>query len=150
LSHVRVSLSVTPRPARKPDTHFLSEGVIISSAALSCKRRVRNSPDQASRGATPPHAWSADNSRGPVYIHRGDIPCPQDLTVSTSEPRIHIIGVGSDGLAGLTSHARDLLLSADVIFGSEPILKLLPELRAERRVIGADWQEIVNALTALV
>jgi precorrin-6Y C5,15-methyltransferase (decarboxylating) len=70
--------------------------------------------------------------------------------VSTPEPRIHIIGVGSDGLAGLTSRARDLLLSADIVFGSEHTLKSLPELRAERRVIGADWQETVNALTALL
>jgi precorrin-6Y C5,15-methyltransferase (decarboxylating) len=70
--------------------------------------------------------------------------------VSTPEPRIHIIGVGSDGLAGLTSRARDLLLTADLVFGSEHTLKLLPELRAERRAIGADWQETVNALTALI
>ncbi len=70
--------------------------------------------------------------------------------MNTPEPRIHIIGVGSDGMAGLTSRARDLLLSADIVFGSEHTLKLLPELRAERRVIGSDWQETVNALTAMM
>jgi precorrin-6Y C5,15-methyltransferase (decarboxylating) len=66
------------------------------------------------------------------------------------EPRIHIIGVGSDGVAGLTSRARDLLLSAEVVFGSEQTLKLLPEIQAERRIIGADLQETVNALTSLL
>ncbi|MGH7170031.1 MAG: precorrin-6y C5,15-methyltransferase (decarboxylating) subunit CbiE, partial [Gemmataceae bacterium] len=70
--------------------------------------------------------------------------------MSTPEPRIHIIGVGSDGLAGLTSRARDLLLSTDVVFGSEQTLKLLPELQAERRPIGADLQETVAALTSLL
>lgn len=66
------------------------------------------------------------------------------------EPRIYIIGVGNDGLAGLTSRARDLLLSAEVVFGSESTLKLLPELQAERRAIGTDWQETINALKALL
>ena len=39
-----------------------------------------------------------------------------------SEPRIHIIGVGSDGLAGLTGQARDLLNAAEVVFGSDQTL----------------------------
>lgn len=73
-----------------------------------------------------------------------------DEEVNPSEPRIHIIGVGSDGLAGLTSRARDLLLSADLVFGSESTLKLLPELTAERRVLGADLQEAVATLTQLL
>jgi precorrin-6Y C5,15-methyltransferase (decarboxylating) len=70
--------------------------------------------------------------------------------VSTPEPRIHIIGVGSDGLAGLTSRARDLLMSADLVLGSDNTLKLLPELPGERRPIGADLQETVNTLTSLL
>jgi len=70
--------------------------------------------------------------------------------VNPPEPRIHIIGVGSDGAAGLTSRARDLLLSADIVFGSEQTLKLLPEIQAEHRIIGADLQETVNALTSLL
>ena len=68
--------------------------------------------------------------------------------MSTPEPRIHIIGVGSDGLAGLTSRAREILLAADVVFGPEPVLRLLPELRAERRPLGSDLQEMVGNLTA--
>lgn len=70
--------------------------------------------------------------------------------MSTHQPRIHIVGVGSDGLAGLTRRARDLLLSVDVVFGSEQTLKLLPELQAERRPIGTDLQETVNRLTSLL
>ena len=73
-----------------------------------------------------------------------------DELVNPSEPRIHIIGVGSDGMAGLTSPARDLLSSADLVFGSENALKLLPDLKAERRVLGADLQEAVATLTQVL
>jgi precorrin-6Y C5,15-methyltransferase (decarboxylating) len=70
--------------------------------------------------------------------------------VNTPESRIHIIGIGNDGLAGLTSRASDLLLSADLVFGSESTMKLLPELKAERRVLGPDLQEAVQTLTSLL
>jgi precorrin-6Y C5,15-methyltransferase (decarboxylating) len=70
--------------------------------------------------------------------------------VKVPEPRIYIIGVGSDGLAGLTSRVRDLLLSADIVFGSEHTLKLLPELKAERRPLGTDLQEAVHTFTSLL
>jgi precorrin-6Y C5,15-methyltransferase (decarboxylating) len=66
--------------------------------------------------------------------------------VSAPEPRIHIIGVGSDGLAGLTSRARELLLGADLVFGPEAVLKALPELRAEKHAVGADLQELLARL----
>jgi precorrin-6Y C5,15-methyltransferase (decarboxylating) len=68
--------------------------------------------------------------------------------VSPSESRIHIIGVGSDGLAGLTRWARDLLESADLVFGAEQTLGLLPELRAERVPLGPDLPEAVALLNS--
>jgi precorrin-6Y C5,15-methyltransferase (decarboxylating) len=67
--------------------------------------------------------------------------------VTAAEPRIHIIGVGSDGLAGLTARARDILQSAEVVFGAEAVLQQLPELRAERIRIGSDLQEVIATLT---
>jgi precorrin-6Y C5,15-methyltransferase (decarboxylating) len=66
--------------------------------------------------------------------------------VSASEAKIHIIGVGSDGLAGLTTRARELLADADLVLGSEHTLKLVPELKAERYRIGPDLQEVVRFL----
>jgi precorrin-6Y C5,15-methyltransferase (decarboxylating) len=66
--------------------------------------------------------------------------------VSAPEPRIHIVGVGSDGLAGLTIRARDLLAGADLVLGSDHALSLLPELTAERLRIGPDLQEMVRVL----
>jgi precorrin-6Y C5,15-methyltransferase (decarboxylating) len=71
--------------------------------------------------------------------------------VSKTPPsRVHIVGVGSDGLAGLTARGRDILLGAEVVFGSESVLELLPELKAERRVLKNDLQEATAQLAALV
>jgi precorrin-6Y C5,15-methyltransferase (decarboxylating) len=69
--------------------------------------------------------------------------------VSGPEKRIHIIGVGTDGLAGLTARARQLLEQADLVLGSESTLRLLGDLGTERRAIGSDLQETIALLTAL-
>jgi precorrin-6Y C5,15-methyltransferase (decarboxylating) len=66
----------------------------------------------------------------------------------TAQPRIHIIGVGSDGLSGLTSRARDILLAAEVVFGSERVLAQLGELPGERRPLGADLDEATDQMRA--
>jgi precorrin-6Y C5,15-methyltransferase (decarboxylating) len=68
--------------------------------------------------------------------------------VNASEAKVYIIGVGSDGLAGLTARARDLLTAADIILGSEPTLDLVRELRAERVPVGADLNEEVRLIEA--
>ena len=71
-----------------------------------------------------------------------------------SEPRcrvsakIPIVGVGPDGLAGLTVRSREVLLAAEVVFGSEAALRLLPELTAERVRVGTDLPEIAERLRA--
>src|SRR4051812_24628428 len=69
-------------------------------------------------------------------------------TVSASEPRVHVIGVGADGTGGLTARARDLLLSADLVLGAEEALALVPEVRAEKLRLGPDLQEVVRTLDA--
>ena len=46
--------------------------------------------------------------------------------------------------------ARELLTAAEVVFGSEQVLAFVPELRAERRVLGGDLHEAVNALNAVL
>src|SRR3954454_10516443 len=78
-----------------------------------------------------------------------NLPSSTRAAVSIPEKRIHVIGVGSDGLAGLTSRARDLLLSADVVFGPESVLALLPELKAERRPLSGDMHEATAQLAPL-
>src|SRR5439155_16264621 len=64
----------------------------------------------------------------------------------TVESKIHIIGVGSDGLAGLTGKPRELLQTADLILGSEPTLELVKELAAQRLPIGANLPDVVQTL----
>jgi precorrin-6Y C5,15-methyltransferase (decarboxylating) len=68
--------------------------------------------------------------------------------MNVPEPKIHVIGVGSDGLAGLTARARELITEADLLFGSDQVLDLLREVRAERRPVGPDLHEVVRTLEA--
>jgi precorrin-6Y C5,15-methyltransferase (decarboxylating) len=68
--------------------------------------------------------------------------------VNASEPHIHIIGIGSDGLAGLTGRARELIGSAELLFGADHALKLVPDGGAQRIRIGPDLQEVVRVLEA--
>src|SRR5262249_19877389 len=63
-----------------------------------------------------------------------------------AEAKIYIIGVGGDGLAGVTARARELLTSADLVLGSDPALGLLAELKAQRTRIGPDFQEAIQTL----
>lgn len=66
--------------------------------------------------------------------------------MSAPESKIHVIGVGSDGQAGLTGRARELLAAAQVVVGADSTLALLPEVKAERFRIGPDLQEVVRFL----
>jgi precorrin-6Y C5,15-methyltransferase (decarboxylating) len=66
--------------------------------------------------------------------------------VTPNESKIYIVGIGSDGLAGLTARARELLTSADMVLGSDDSLSWLPELAAELYRIGPDLPEIVRLL----
>src|SRR4051794_38046112 len=63
-----------------------------------------------------------------------------------TEAKIHIIGVGSDGLRGMTSREREILHNAELILGSEAALDLTAELKADRVKTGSDLQEIVHSL----
>lgn len=63
---------------------------------------------------------------------------------------IPIIGIGTDGLGGLTSQARELLQAADSILGSEATLSLVPELKAERIRVGGDLGETVQAIESRI
>jgi precorrin-6B C5,15-methyltransferase / cobalt-precorrin-6B C5,C15-methyltransferase len=66
--------------------------------------------------------------------------------MNANHSKIFIVGVGGDGLAGLTARGREILTGADMVFGSEGVLRLLPEISAERFRIGADLQDVVEKL----
>lgn len=66
-----------------------------------------------------------------------------------SDARIHIIGIGDDGLEGVTSAARQLIEQAELIIGADHSLARLPKLPAERMVVGANLDGVVERLAKL-
>jgi precorrin-6B C5,15-methyltransferase / cobalt-precorrin-6B C5,C15-methyltransferase len=62
--------------------------------------------------------------------------------------KIPVIGIGPDGAAGLSVRCRELLGAAEMVFGSDSALRLLPELSAERIAIGSDLPAAVERLRA--
>jgi precorrin-6Y C5,15-methyltransferase (decarboxylating) len=66
--------------------------------------------------------------------------------MNTDPPKIYVVGVGSDGLAGLTSRARDVVAGAEMLVGSDAALRLLPEVNAERVRIGSDLGDVTERL----
>jgi precorrin-6Y C5,15-methyltransferase (decarboxylating) len=70
----------------------------------------------------------------------------QGASVPTLEPKIYIVGVGSDGLEGLTNRARELLEQAELILGSDHALERVAEVKAERQRLGADLREVIRTL----
>jgi len=63
------------------------------------------------------------------------------------ERKIHIIGIGDDGLDGLTAAARRLIDEADLLVGAENMLAKAPGGRAERLVIGSALDDVVERLS---
>jgi precorrin-6Y C5,15-methyltransferase (decarboxylating) len=70
------------------------------------------------------------------------------VTPPPADARVPVVGVGSDGLAGLTARSRELILSADLLLGSEAVLTLLPEPKAERYRIGGDLAAAAETVRA--
>ncbi len=62
--------------------------------------------------------------------------------------KIYIIGIGDDGLDGITSAARGLITSASLLVGSDHTLGLIPKSSAERVVLGANLEPVVARLRA--
>ncbi len=63
--------------------------------------------------------------------------------------RIHIIGIGDDGLDGLTAAGRQLIENADLLVGAEHTLVQVPKGRAERLVLSSNLDEAVTRLSAV-
>jgi precorrin-6Y C5,15-methyltransferase (decarboxylating) len=63
-----------------------------------------------------------------------------------SANKIQIIGMGDDGLAGLTSAARQLVDGAGLLIGPEAALAKIPASKAERLAVGANLDEVVERI----
>ncbi len=69
--------------------------------------------------------------------------------MTTPRPqKIPVIGIGPDGVAGLSARSREVLTSAELVFGSDAALRLLPELTGERIPIGGDLPAAVEQVRA--
>jgi precorrin-6Y C5,15-methyltransferase (decarboxylating) len=60
--------------------------------------------------------------------------------------RVRIIGIGDDGLEGLTASARAAVEGADLLIGTDQTLAAVPRNKAERLVMGHDLDEVVGRI----
>jgi precorrin-6Y C5,15-methyltransferase (decarboxylating) len=64
-----------------------------------------------------------------------------------SENKIHIIGMGDDGLEGMTASARQLVEQAQLLVGAESALTRIPAGKSERLVVGSNLDDAVDRLS---
>lgn len=67
--------------------------------------------------------------------------------MSTTE-KIHIIGIGDDGLDGTTDQARQLIAAADLLVGPADTLARAPVGKAERFAVGSNLDDAVQKIAA--
>jgi len=76
-------------------------------------------------------------------------PFPGQIRKIHGMSKIHIIGIGDDGLDGITSQARRLIEEADLCLGAESTLKLLPKagVTSSRVAVGSNLEDAVQQIT---
>ena len=62
--------------------------------------------------------------------------------------KVHIIGIGDDGLQGVSAAARQPVAEADQLIGTEHTLAAVPEGGGERMEGGADLDDEITGLLA--
>ncbi|MCS7303830.1 MAG: precorrin-6y C5,15-methyltransferase (decarboxylating) subunit CbiE [Thermoguttaceae bacterium] len=60
--------------------------------------------------------------------------------------KVHIVGIGEDGLAGLTETARQILAQAELLIGEKHVLDLVAGSGAARLVVGPDLEPAVQEI----
>lgn len=60
--------------------------------------------------------------------------------------RIHIIGIGDDGLNGVTQVSRNLIQEADLIVGSKHTLALITEVEGQKLLVGTDMDSTITTI----
>ena len=61
-------------------------------------------------------------------------------------PKIHVIGIGDDGLEAVPASVRQIIADADVLLGTERTLALVPKSKAERHAISSDLNQLVTTI----
>jgi precorrin-6Y C5,15-methyltransferase (decarboxylating) len=62
--------------------------------------------------------------------------------------KVYIVGIGEEGMAGLTDSARHLIEAADLVIGENHALALVPESGSERLAVGAVLDETAERIKA--
>ncbi|HVT27521.1 MAG TPA: SAM-dependent methyltransferase, partial [Lacipirellulaceae bacterium] len=60
--------------------------------------------------------------------------------------KIHVIGIGDDGLEAVTVGVRQTIADAEVLLGTDRTLALVPKSTAERHVISGDLNQLVATI----
>lgn len=66
--------------------------------------------------------------------------------MATPPEKLYIIGIGDNGLDSLTERARRIVEDADLVFGAERTLSLVPGIKARKQAVGTDLDRIVSEL----
>jgi precorrin-6Y C5,15-methyltransferase (decarboxylating) len=61
--------------------------------------------------------------------------------------KVHIIGIGDDGLEGLSVNAQQLIRDADLLVGGDRALRSLPAGKAQRLEIGGNLDAVVERIS---
>ena len=64
--------------------------------------------------------------------------------------RLSIVGIGDDGLVGLTDQARRILSEADLVIGTANAMSLLVDLPAHKSTLAADMNEALAQLKDVI
>ncbi len=62
--------------------------------------------------------------------------------------KVHIVGIGDDGLDGLSVAAQQLIRDAELLIGAERALKAIPSGQAQRLEMGGDLDAVVARIAA--
>src|SRR5262245_21278621 len=60
--------------------------------------------------------------------------------------KIHVIGIGDDGLAALPASVRELITGAEVLLGTERTLLFADGSKAEQKTLPTDLNQLVKLL----
>ena len=68
--------------------------------------------------------------------------------MSDAAPWLHIVGIGEDGMDGLTPATRAVVEAADVIIGGERHHSLTPDVTAQRIAWPSPFDALIETLEA--
>ena len=67
--------------------------------------------------------------------------------MASTPEKLHIIGIGDNGLDSLTERARRLVKEADLVLGADRTLNLVPGVKARKQPVGTDLEAVVAEIS---